>query len=693
MFKRSTKEDFLLEIGCEELPAGHIRPIASSLHDNLCEGIRGAGLSFISSKLFVGPRRIGLLLKNLDPEQPEQHIEKRGPAVKAAYDDTGKPTKAAEGFATSCNTTVDKLDVLKTEKGEWLVYRNTESGKDIMQLMPNIIQDAITKTHLAKPMRWGNHDYEFIRPVHWLVAMYGKDIIDVSAFGCQAGNQTYGHHFMQPNAIKIKKPEKYQEQLKQGKVIADFKTRREIIKQQIFHLTESISAYPILDNALLDEVTNLVEWPVAMLVDFERDFLAVPQAALVAAMQNHQKCFALTDQSGDLLPKFITVCNIDSKNPNAIVSGNQKVMRARLSDAKFFYESDLKQSLADRVEQLKTITFEEQLGSLYDRVERITVLSTFIAEQLNVDLTSVEQAATLAKADLVTEMVGEFPELQGIMGYYYAKQQQLNTDVAIAIRDHYKPKSAVDTVSKEPLAYIVGIADKIDLLVGIFGIGNKPTGDKDPFALRRATLGVIRTLVENNLTLDFADLVTKSISSYQDKLTNKDVKADVLHFFFERLRAWYKDQAVNSHIFNAVYAKEPTQLQDFAARISAVTSFKRLPEAISLSEANKRVINILNKNAAQITEGTLDNSLLKEPAEKQLAQAITDVTQTAEQHYQQHEYQQTLKCLTQLKQPVDDFFEQVMVMADDLALRKNRLLLLKQLRSLFNLVADISLLQ
>ena len=693
MFKRSNKDDFLLEIGCEELPAGLVRPIASSLHDNLCAGIRSAGLSFVSSKLFVGPRRIGLLLKSLDPQQAEQHIEKRGPAVKAAYDQEGKPTKAAEGFATSCNTTVDQLDTLTTEKGEWIIYRNVVPGNKTLELMPKIISEALNKTHLTKPMRWANVDYEFIRPVHWLVAMYGKNIINLSLFGCHASNQTYGHHFMHPAAITIKHPDKYIAQLKQAKVIADFKLRRDMIKHQIFHIAEKISAQPILDEALLEEVTNLVEWPVALLVDFEKNFLAVPQAALVAAMQNHQKCFALTDLAGELLPQFITICNISSKNPNAVIRGNQKVMRARLSDAKFFYETDLKQTLLSRIEQLKTITFEEQLGSLHDRVERITNLSKIIAQQLNVDTAKAERASLLAKADLVTNMVGEFPELQGVMGYYYAKAQQEDIDVALAIRDHYKPKSATDTVSQEPLAYIVGIADKIDLLVGIFGIGNKPTGDKDPFGLRRATLGIIRTIVENNLALDFAHLVNQSIACYQAKLTNNNVVADVLHFFFERLRVWYKDQAVNSHIFNAVYVKQPTQLQDFAARINAVTSFKRLPEARSLSEANKRVINILNKNAEYVSDGQINQDLLKEPAEKQLAAAIIKIKPIAEQHYQQHEYQHTLKCLTSLKQPVDEFFEQVMVISDDLSLRKNRLLLLEQLRNLFNLVADISALQ
>lgn len=695
MFKRTDKEHFLLEIGAEELPPKGLRQLANGLHDNLCEGIRAAGLSFVSSQLYATPRRIAVLLKNLDPIQSEQLIEKRGPALNAAYDKEGKPTKAAEGFAQSCGVTVDALSKLETDKGSWLVYRSVAPGKTIAEIMPEIITTAIKNIPaVGKNMRWGSKDVEFSRPVHWLVAMYGKNVLNVAAFDCQASNITYGHRFLAPAAIKIKSPEKYAQQLqKQGKVIADFKQRRDTIRHQIFEACEALNAQPLLDEDLLDEVTNIVEWPVALVAKFDPAFLSVPPAALIAAMQNHQKCFALTDHHGELLPMFITISNISSKDPARVISGNEKVMRARLSDAKFFYDTDLKHKLADRVPELKTITFEEKLGSLYDRVERITEVSTWIAKQLNADVKQVQRAALLCKADLVTAMVGEFPELQGIMGYYYAKQEGESTEVALAIRDHYKPKSAADTASKDPLAYIVGIADKLDLLVGIFGIGNLPTGDKDPYGLRRAALGIIRTLAENNLPLDLAELVRTSQETYGKKLSNKDVLRDVMQFIYERLRVWYKDQGVNNYVFNAVMAKEPTSLLDFNKRVQAVISFRKLVEARSLSEANKRVVNILTKNADQVASGQVQKQYLQEPAEIELAQALADKFPVISEYYKEHRYNEILRSLADLKQPIDDFFEKVMVMADDADLRRNRLLLLKQLQTLLNMVADISLLQ
>lgn len=694
MFNRSNKEHFLLEIGTEELPPMGLRNLAGSLHDNICEGIRANGLSFVSSQLYAGPRRIAVLLKSLDPTQAEQQIEKRGPSINAAYTKEGTPTKAAEGFAISCGVSLEDLEVLETDKGSWLVHRKKEAGQPVSSLMPVIIAEAIKKMHISKPMRWGAHEFEFVRPVHWLIAMYGSEVVPMTILGQTAGNLSYGHRFLAPKAIKIKKPEKYLEQLKNtGKVLVDFKMRRETIKQQIFDLSEHASAQPILDEALLDEVTNLVEWPTALLVELDKAFLSVPQVALIAAMQNHQKCFALTDQAGDLLPQFITISNIEDKDTQQVVRGNQKVMRARLSDAKFFYDGDIKNTLESRVNELKNITFEDKLGSLYDRVTRISELGALIAEKSSADVEKVKRVALLCKADLITSMVGEFPSLQGAMGYYYAKHDNEDVQIALAIRDHYKPKSAVDTVSKDPLAYIIGIADKLDLLVGIFGIGNKPTGDKDPYALRRATLGIIRTIIENHLNIDLAELIQASIKTYKNKLVNADVYEDVLQFIYERLRAWYKDQGVNNYIFNAVLAKKATCLQDFAKRVNAIMSFRRLPDARILTEANKRVVNILNKNAEQMTNGQVKVSLLTLEAEKQLAQAITSTFKVANDFYQQQQFTETLRSLIALKTPVADFFEQVMVMDENDDLRQNRLLLLKQLRDLFNMVADISLLQ
>lgn len=694
MFKRSNKENFLLEIGTEELPPNSLRTLAGALHDKICEGIRSANLNFISSQLYAGPRRIAVLLKSLEPMQAAQDIEKRGPALKAAYNADGSPTKATEGFAASCGVTIEQLGKLETDKGSWLVYRSTQAGKTSMELLPEIINNALNNLPINKKMRWNAHDFEFVRPVHWLLAIYGSEIVPLTAFGKTASNISYGHRFLAPNAIKIKAPEKYADQLqKTGKVLVDFKTRRETIKHQIFNLSESLNATPLLDEKLLDEVTNLVEWPTALLANFDKTFLTIPQAVLTASMQQHQKCFALHDANGEMLPQFITISNIESKDPERIIAGNERVMQARLSDAKFFYEQDLKTPLITRVDKLQTITFEEKLGSLFDRVTRIGEVSKIIADVLQADQQKIARVALLCKADLASSMVGEFPELQGIMGYYYAKHDGEAVDVAIAIRDHYKPCFATDSISKDQLAYIIGIADKMDLIVGIFGIGDKPTGDKDPYGLRRATLGVIRTIIENHLELDLAALINASIQSYGKKLTNPDTFTDVLRFMYERLRMWYKDQNVNNYVFNAVLAKEPTNLQDFAKRVNAVISFKRLPEALSLTESNKRVVNILAKNAAELSTGKVNTSLLVEPAEKALHEAIDEKFKTANDFYQQQHYTETLKSLVSLKKPIDQFFESVMVMAEDKQLQQNRLLLLKQLRDLFALVADISQLQ
>tara|TARA_R110000868_G_scaffold158036_2_gene385754 strand:+ start:11014 stop:13086 length:2073 start_codon:yes stop_codon:yes gene_type:complete len=687
------KENFLLEIGCEELPAKALPKLAQSLLDGIRAGLNDAELIYTDAKWLASPRRLAVYITDLQTQQPEQHIERKGPPLKAAYDKDGQATKALSGFLDSCGAQRSELSELETPKGVWLMYKGVKPGQATADLLPGIVETTIKKLPIPKPMRWGNGKTEFIRPVHWLVMMLGKAFVPANILGQQADRVTYGHRFMAPKALKLKQASDYVSTLEnKGKVIVDFEQRKRIIRELSEKSAKKVHGKAVIDDALLNEVCGLVEWPVPMLANFDRSFLKVPAEALIASMEEHQKCFAVIDDYGKLMPHFIAISNIASKQPMKVIKGNEKVMNARLSDAKFFYELDNKHRLDSRLEALNSVVFQKQLGTLHDKANRISQLASSIAEALNADTAQAARSGLLAKADLMSEMVGEFPALQGIMGCYYAKHDGEGDTVANAIREHYQPKFAGDDLPNSQESCAVALADKLDTLVGIFGINQAPTGDKDPFALRRAAIGVFRIITEKQLSLNLTPLVNLAADLYGDKLSNDNLVTDVINFIFERMRAYYKEQNVAHGVFEAVLAKRPTKLLDFQARIDAVLKFNQLPEAKALAEANKRVRNILTKNADKGLTGDVQINLLEDVAEKELAQHLQQSQAEVKRLCDTGDYSSALFRLAELRQPIEAFFADVMVMADNPALRNNRLLLLNQLRELFLQIADISVL-
>lgn len=690
--------DFLVEIGTEELPPKSLLALSNAFTDAIVQGLLEAQLSHGDVHSYVTPRRLAVRIEQLVSQQPDRDIEKRGPALTAAFDAKGNPTQAALSFAKANHVEISALQRLETEKGSWLVCRYQQNGQTATSLMPKIIEKALTQLPIAKRMRWGDGDEEFVRPVQWIVLMYGTTPIPATLFGHTATRNTYGHRFLHPTAIALPNASDYDHILKQiGFVMPNFNERREAVRHQSTPLGRMVAGEVVLDPDLLDEVTGLVEWPVVLLANFDPEFLKVPKEALIAVMRDHQRTFPIVDSDGELLPHFIVISNIKSKHPEMVIQGNERVMRARFSDAAFFYNTDSTQTLADYLEPLKQVVFQNQLGSLYDKAQRIAALAGTIAQLLHLDVAAAQRAGLLAKADLMTQMVGEFPELQGTMGYYYAKNSQEGHDVAKAIGEHYQPRFAGDVLPHSALGCCVALADKIDTLVGIFGINQAPTGDKDPFGLRRATVGILRIIIENQLPLDIEQLLTASNALYQNSLkdkvfTNKDVVAQAFDFMIERLRAWYGDQGISADIFAAVNAKRPTKPYDFSQRIAAVQTFRQLPEATALAAANKRVSNILKQGVNNIPT-TVNTNLLMEPEEKALALALATEQELVQPMFARGDYTAALTKLANLRLPVDHFFNKVLVMADDEKLRQNRLALLTQLRALFFEVADISLLQ
>ncbi len=720
-----TTNDFLFEIGTEELPPKSINKLAASLANSVEQSLTKNSLTFTELKTFATPRRLALLITDLANKQPDQKIERRGPSVAAAFDKDGNPTKATLGFAASCKTTADKLTTIKTDKGEWLTYTLKQTGKTAIQLLPEIISNAIKKLPLPKAMRWGNNDETFVRPVHWLVMLYGNKVIPYELFGIKADNKTHGHRFHHPEAITISEPKKYAEQLnKVGMVIADFDKRQKEIIKQIQKSTHrhpaSHPCHPVLDTGsrstrsvqsskhtvdsavkpqndaaqeLLNEVTNIVEWPVVLTGTFPESFLKLPPEVITSTLQKHQKCFTLYDDKGKLLPNFITVSNIKSKKPKQVVAGNERVINARLSDAEFFFNTDQKQPLAAHCEQLKHVVFQSKLGTIYDKTLRLEKLATYIANKINADKTLSRRAALLSKADLMTQMVGEFPELQGTIGFYYAKKDKEPLEVAKALQEQYLPRFAGDKLPTTLTGCALAIADKIDTIVGIFGINQIPTGEKDPYGLRRAALGILRIIIEKQLDLDLQDLITEAARNYTIKFSNNNLSSQAVEFILERLRAWYLEEGTSPQVFAAVLAKFPTRPLDFKQRIKAVNAFIKLPEAEALAAANKRVSNILRKANTDNLKHKISEKLLLEPAEQDLAKQLLQKAQKTEELYKEGKYTQTLQNLASLKKPIDNFFDNVMVNCEDEALRNNRLALLTKLRDIFILVADISLLQ
>ncbi|HET8802089.1 MAG TPA: glycine--tRNA ligase subunit beta [Marinobacter sp.] len=686
-------QDFLVEIGTEELPPKALATLSEAFTRGIADGLKDADIEFGQVEAFAAPRRLAVRVRDLSDAQPDKPVEKRGPAVTAAFDDAGNPTRALTGFATSLGVTPDQLDTLETDKGAWVVYRTVDKGKPTVELMPELVDRSLAALPIPKRMRWGAHRTEFVRPVHWVVLLFGNKVIDTPVMGLKPGNKTRGHRFHCPKSLIVPTPDDYEVVLKQeGYVIADFAERREQIRAGINQLAEKeAGGKAVIDESLLDEVTALNEWPIPMMGRFEERFLDVPAEALISSMKEHQKYFHVVAANGDMLPLFITVANIQSKDPSQVISGNEKVIRPRLSDAAFFYETDRKTKLEDRVGALKPIVFQEKLGSLYDKSVRVAALAGKIARVMNSDPELAKRAAMLAKTDLVTEMVLEFTDLQGIMGRYYAANDGEHEDVASALNEQYMPRFAGDDLPTTLTGCAVAIADRIDSLVGLFGINQPPSGTRDPFGLRRASLGVLRIIIERELPLDLQTLCEWAEEEHTS-ITEPNVADTVVDYMLERFRAHYEEQGISAEVYLAVHARRPTRPLDFDRRVKAVEAFRQLPEAQALAGANKRVSNILTKQGGDRIGDTVDPSLLQDNAEKALAEQVDQQAEQVLPLFENGDYASALSSLASLRAPVDNFFDEVMVMADDEAVRNNRLALLNRLRNLFLRVADISLL-
>ena len=686
-------QDFLVELGTEELPPKALKPLSDAFTQGIARGLEEAGIEFGRIEAFAAPRRLAVRIRSLADAQPDKSVEKRGPAVKAAFDDAGNPTRALTGFATSLGVTPDQLDTLETDKGAWVVYRTVEQGKPTVELMPELVEQSLAGLPIPKRMRWGAHRTEFVRPVHWVIMLFGNKVIDRPVMGLTPGNKTRGHRFHCPKSLIVPTPGDYEVVLKQeGYVIADFTERREQIRAGVTELAEKeASGKAVIDEDLLDEVTALNEWPVPLMGHFEERFLEVPAEALISSMKEHQKYFHVVAADGEMLPLFITVANIESKDPAQVISGNEKVIRPRLSDAAFFYETDRKTRLEARVDALKPIVFQEKLGSIYDKSVRVAALARKIADAIGSDPALAERAAMLAKTDLVTEMVLEFTDLQGIMGQYYAANDGEPEDVAKALNEQYMPRFAGDDLPTTLTGCAIAIADRLDSLVGLFGINQPPSGTRDPFALRRASLGVLRIIIERRLPLDLQTCCEWAQESFT-VLTEQDTASTVVDYILERFRAHYDEQGIGAEVYLAVHARRPTRPLDFDRRVKAVEAFRQLPEAQALASANKRVSNILTKQGGDSIGETVDASLLRDSAEKALAAQVDQQADKVLPLFENGDYASALSSLANLREPVDNFFDEVMVMADDEAIRNNRLALLNRLRNLFLRVADISLL-
>ncbi len=685
-------QNLLVEIGTEELPPKSLRKLAEAFAANLREELASLELAHQGVNWYASPRRLGLQVKALEAKQQDKEVEKRGPATKAAFDAEGNPTKAAMGWARGCGIEVKDAQTLETDKGAWLLHIAKVAGKDTTALMADVVNKALAKLPIPKPMRWGANKTQFIRPVHTATILFGDQLIKGEVLGKEVSNQLQGHRFHHPEKISVNHADDVFEVLKSAHVIADYEQRKTQIREQIESAAKAVNAKVAMDEELLEEVTSLVEWPVTLTATFEEAFLDVPAEALIYTMKDDQKYFPLLDQNGNLLNKFLFVSNIESKNSSVVIAGNEKVVRPRLADAQFFFEADKKKTLESRLESLDSVLFQKQLGTLKDKSERISELAGYIAEQLGANIDLAKRAGLLSKTDLMTEMVMEFTDIQGVMGMHYARHDGEAEDVALAQNEQYMPRFAGDNLPTNLISCAVAIADKFDTLVGIFGIGQAPKGDKDPFALRRAAIGALRIMVEKELPLDILDLVAKSQTLFGDKLTNLNVSADVFEFMLGRFRAWYQDQGLEVDVIQAVLARRPTKPVDFDRRVKAVSHFRTLDAAEALAAANKRVGNILAKN--DITEqGDVDQSLLSDDAEKVLASQVAKFATELAPLYESGDYQQALTQLAGIRESVDNFFDNVMVMADDEAVKQNRLALLSQLSSLFLDIADISVLQ
>jgi glycyl-tRNA synthetase beta chain len=681
----------LIELGVEELPPGAIDSLANALAEGIRRGLAEAEIAFGDMHAYATPRRLAVQVAELADKQPDREVERRGPALAAAFKE-GQPTKAAEGFARSCGVEVSELIHLETDKGTWLGYREQQQGEATTKLLAAIVDKAIGALPVPKNMRWGASRVEFSRPVHWLVMLYGGDVVEADVLGLKAGRTTRGHRFHAPQPIELAHADDYLGTLEQAWVLADRQRRRERIREQVLAEAEVQEAEAVIDEELLTEVSGLVEWPVALSGSFDERFLDVPAECLISSMKANQKYFHLLDEQGRLKPRFITIANIDSNDPQQVIEGNEKVIRPRLADAAFFYDTDRKKPLSARIASLSGVVFQKQLGTLADKAHRSAAVAAFIAGRIGGDVAQARRAAELAKCDLVTEMVLEFPELQGIMGRYYATHDGEPAEVAQALEEQYLPRFAGDAIPACRTGQALALADRLDTLTGIFGIGQRPTGTKDPFALRRAAIGVLNIMIKGELDLDLRELLELAAAQHQELPYAEQLVDEVLGYMLDRFRAWGHDEGIPAEVYLAVRARPVTRPLDFARRLRAVHAFTQREEAAALAAANKRVSNILAKQ-----EGTIGSqaeaSLLQEPAEKSLHEALSASHDLVMPLFAEGRYREALDRLAALRSPVDAFFDDVMVMAEDQAIRQNRLALLAGLQALFLEVADISLLQ
>jgi len=680
-------QDFLVELGTEELPPKALKSLGEAFLGGIEKGLRAAGLSYSVARIYAAPRRLAVLVEQLAAQQPDRSHNLDGPPLSAAFDANGNPTQAALGFAKKCGVDLAEID----KSGPKLKFSQRIPGQPAVDLLPGIVSASLNELPIPKRMRWGAHKDEFVRPTQWLVMLFGDAVIDCEILAQRAGRESRGHRFHNPDRVHISKPSTYLEDLRGAHVLADFAERRELIEARVAELAAEQQGTAIVPAELLDEVTALVEWPVPLVCSFEERFLAVPQEALIITMQDNQKYFCLLDAEGKLLPRFITVANVESKDPAQIVAGNEKVVRPRLTDAEFFFKQDQKQKLEGFNQRLANVVFQAELGSVFDKAERVSKLAAFIAERIGGDSERAARAGLLCKCDLATEMVGEFPEMQGIAGYYYALHDGEAQDVALALNEQYMPRGAGAELPYTLTGAAVAIADKLDTLVGIFGIGMLPTGSKDPYALRRAALGVLRILIEKQLDLDLVEAIAFAIEQFAAKVKAEGLAAQVHDFVFDRLRARYEDEGVEVAVYQAVRALAPNAPLDFDQRVQAVQAFRARSEAESLAAANKRVSNLLGKFEGEVPVG-VNPSLLHEPAERALAQAVAAAAEAVGPLAAARCYREALERLASLREPVDAFFEAVLVNAEDGAVRANRYALLAQLRGLFLGVADISVL-
>lgn len=686
------QENLLIELGTEELPPKSLRQLAQSFADNLAAELTKAKLSFNNVRWLASPRRLALIVNKLNSAQADKIVEKRGPAVSASFDDAGKPTKAAQGWAKSNGILVEQTERLKTDKGEWLLFKSKVHGKDVFKLIPELAQTALTKLPIAKPMRWGDSNIQFIRPVHTVTMIYGSMLITGKLLGVASSRIVKGHRFLGKSQLTIKHADDYENLLDEsGKVIVDYARRKAIIKDQVETLAALEGGIADIDDDLLEEVTSLVEWPVTLVGSFEKRFLDVPSEPLIYTMKDNQKYFPVLNKEGNLLPRFIFVSNIVSGDPAKVVSGNEKVIRPRLADAQFFFETDKKKTLESRFDSLSTVLFQKQLGTLKEKSQRISNVALLIAKLINTNEQHAQRAGLLSKTDLLTEMVLEFPDVQGTMGMYYAKNDGEHNDVALALNEQYLPRFAGDKLPTSLVACAVSLADKLDTLVGIFGIGQAPKGDKDPFALRRAAIGLLRIIQDKHLDLDLLALIKLAQIEYADKLSNNNVSNDVLDFLFARFRAIYQANGYSVELIQSVLDRRPLKPVDFDNRIKAVAKFQTLPQASSIAASNKRISNILAKVTGNIND-TVDDSLLEEPAEKELAKKLSSLEIKLSPLISKGDYESVLFELATLQAPVDAFFNNVMVMDKNEAVKANRLALLNCLRDLFLQVANVSFL-